>query len=548
MPQSSFEDIDFTVVTYQGTSSHRTITLRAGETITSSTTVTVDAAATHTELYVIPSPASLQTSGLFIDWEKIRTIRLFREGIVTLPRVRTAMPSFTLLKDGDYVPGSDAGDESVTYNVLPHFVIPARLENNDDYRLVATLDFLDGPVPGVTVKNDTSIVLDPDDMGVGEHRFGVFAHTRNEVTGDTLGRAGSVVNVLVYESDPTKFDIHVVDVTGNLATDEKLREAVENAANRWESILEDVQDAWVSDPSSGTACSGQSVAAVTGVHVYGIDDLMLWVQADERDGRGGILASAGICQVRDSSNAVPGGATLESRQNGLTMPMVGIFAMDQVDVAAMEQSTLNSVVLHEIGHTLGLGIDTSLGVTGFRPWPGSWNALGSCAADPTICWDPELEHPYVDGDSAKAAFDAANGIYYTAGPKVPIEPGERKRRGASRSHWAEGVMDHELMTPFYDPDSRLSQITINVLKDMGYKLRPTAVADDYCLPEESVPVPQGQMPPCVPTSGDAMADERRAPYIDEQLKRGLVIDLSRDTDPEILLGWLNRLRPRDPEN
>ena len=184
-------------------------------------------------------------------------------------------------------------------------------------------------------------------------------------------------------------------------------------------------------------------------YVETIDDVMIVAAADEIDGPGGTLARAGACWWRA----------------GTLMPLYGRMEFDVADLQRLERrGTLEDVVLHEMGHVLGIGT--------------MWSRLG-LLRDPAS--ETEAPDTHFTGPLAIEAFDEAGGTGYR-GAKVPVE--NRGGPGSRNAHWRETVMVTELMTPSVrvGGSSPLSAITIQSLADLGYSVDTTA-ADPYRLPD-----------------------------------------------------------------
>ena len=214
---------------------------------------------------------------------------------------------------------------------------------------------------------------------------------------------------------------------------ERQRAAFERAAARWRKVIVgDVVDITVTR-TSFCGLQGSSLNEV-------VDDLVIFVELVAIDGPGQVLGSAGPCAVR-STNGVP---------------HVGAMRFDTDDVAQMEANgRFGDVVLHEIGHILGLG----------TMWTYHGFVVGAGGTD-----------PYYQGVSARAGFITAGGALY-GGNAIPVEntggPGTRD------SHWRETVLNAEVMTGFVEaPGVRmpLSLMTIGALEDLGYDV--TVWGDD----------------------------------------------------------------------
>ncbi|NNF39136.1 MAG: hypothetical protein HKN71_10740, partial [Gemmatimonadetes bacterium] len=182
-----------------------------------------------------------------------------------------------------------------------------------------------------------------------------------------------------------------------------------------------------------------------------IDDVVIYVSIEEIDGLFGVLGSAGPCFIRGS--------------NGLTTAGSMRFDVDDLDRLA-DEDRLELVILHEMGHVLGIG--TLWSTQGF---------LQNAATPGQTAPGPDT---HFDGPLAIAAFNTAGGQNRTAGQKVPVE--NTGNAGSINGHWRESVMDRELMTPFIDSgvDNPLSIISVQSLADLGYEVSNDA-ADAYTV-------------------------------------------------------------------
>ena len=139
-------------------------------------------------------------------------------------------------------------------------------------------------------------------------------------------------------------------------------------------------------------------------------------------------------------------------------PAVGTLRLDSEELAALEANNLvDPLVLHEMGHTLGIG----------TLW-GPFVSPGCPAND-----------PFFNGANANARFLEVGGAQYT-GNKVPVESGF-SGTGSNCAHWRETVFDRELMTSQLDLGfNPLSVVTIGSLQDIGYTVN-YAAADPFQL-------------------------------------------------------------------
>jgi hypothetical protein len=141
--------------------------------------------------------------------------------------------------------------------------------------------------------------------------------------------------------------------------------------------------------------------------------------------------------------------------NGL--PCKGFMEFDTSDLAEMEDDgTLGSVILHEMGHVLGIG----------SIWTQKRDLVGSRGANPRFV-----------GEQADAEWVRLSKL---APRSLPVE--NRGGPGTRNSHWRETVFGNELMTGFLSGTTQpLSRMTIASLADLGYKVDLSA-ADPYQLP------------------------------------------------------------------
>lgn len=221
------------------------------------------------------------------------------------------------------------------------------------------------------------------------------------------------------------YDIEIRYNAGSSPTGAQLS-AFASAETKWESLITgDLPPVAVNRPA-GT-CSSSSPISET------VDDLVIFVTLEPIDGPGGVLGTAGPCLIRF----------------GTLLPVAGTMRFDTADLATLESNgLLDDVVLHEMGHVLGIGT--------------LWGSLGFLA-DPAAAGGVD---PHFTGPSAISAFNALGGSGY-GGAKVPVEAGGGA--GTQDGHWRESVLDRELMTGWIDAGSNpLSLLTASSLDDLGY--------------------------------------------------------------------------------
>jgi hypothetical protein len=170
---------------------------------------------------------------------------------------------------------------------------------------------------------------------------------------------------------------------------------------------------------------------------YGfVDDLLISVSIAPIDGTGGILGEAAPVWYRNSS----------------LLPIQGNITFDSADVTRMvADGSFASVVLHEMGHVLGIG----------SMWAREGLSNGSNA---------------YFGAAGLAAYRQLGGT----GAFVPLET--TGGPGTAGAHWSDAVFGNELMTGFISgAHNPLSILTIGSLQDQGYSVN-YAAADPYAVP------------------------------------------------------------------
>jgi hypothetical protein len=170
-----------------------------------------------------------------------------------------------------------------------------------------------------------------------------------------------------------------------------------------------------------------------------VDDLLLFVEFDEIDGPNGVLGQAGPCYIRSDSR----------------IPLIGSLTLDAADLQQADlTSTLDDIVLHEIGHVLGFG----------TIWEEKGLLTGARGSDPRFT-----------GAQALSAYRVSD----PSPASVPVE--NAGSTGTRDGHWRDSVFGRELMTGFLNrAPNPLSAITIGSLADLGYAIH-LGAADVYSL-------------------------------------------------------------------
>lgn len=175
-----------------------------------------------------------------------------------------------------------------------------------------------------------------------------------------------------------------------------------------------------------------------------IDDLEISASAPDLDGVGGLLGQAGYTQLRTT---------------GAKLPYLGAMQFDSSDVSSMMgDGTFLSVVLHEMGHVLGIG---SL-----------WRAKNLVTGIGTT-------NPTYTGTKGLAEYNKL--LRFGGATSVPVE--NLGGAGTYGAHWRESVFGAELMTGYAEGDGKampVSRMTVGSLEDLGYTVD-YAKADPYTL-------------------------------------------------------------------
>lgn len=214
----------------------------------------------------------------------------------------------------------------------------------------------------------------------------------------------------------------------------EFRDAFQAAADRWaEAIVAGVPDRFLDLPLGLLG-----FPAFTGT----VDDVLIDARDVAIDGEGSVLGRAGGFIVRE----------------GHWQPYYGIMEFDTADLEWMlANGRLHHVILHEMGHVLGLG--------------GNWLLTGHVTDFPL---DPKY-----NGRAGVAAHQELGGTRY---PPLENEGG----LGTVFGHWRESVFGNELMTGYSNPGLQpMSRMTIAALADHGYGVD-LGAADPYTIPNPQV--------------------------------------------------------------
>lgn len=173
-----------------------------------------------------------------------------------------------------------------------------------------------------------------------------------------------------------------------------------------------------------------------------VDDVVIDAKAEPLDGAAAMLGQAGPTRLRPGS----------------LLPARGVMAFDTADLGWMEaEDTLTSVIIHEMGHVLGIGT--------------LWQEL-------TLLDGAGTDDPVFVGQNAMYEYARLIG----ANERTPVPVENTGGPGSRDGHWRESVFGNELMTGFVrSATNPISRLTVACLQDLGYQVDYSA-ADEYVLP------------------------------------------------------------------
>jgi hypothetical protein len=284
--------------------------------------------------------------------------------------------------------------------------------------------------------------VDVDDDGTFEHEispcrsdrtvlaeYGGGSHTaRLEVTDGTSEPVSATASTTVAAGPPETYEI---TLRLDPSMRPEFRQAFEDAAARWESVI----TAGVADqPLELPDGLFGWIPGFSGV----VDDVLIDARDIDIDGAGQILGRAGGFLVREPD----------------WQPYYGLMEFDTADLDSLaSRGRLGDVILHEMGHVLGLGTN--------------WLLVGYVS--------DLLTDPAYTGPGGVAAHQELGGARY-----VPLE--NEGGLGTVIGHWREDVFGDELMTGYLgSAPAQLSRLTVAALSDLGYGVD-LSQADAYELP------------------------------------------------------------------
>lgn len=199
-----------------------------------------------------------------------------------------------------------------------------------------------------------------------------------------------------------------IELQFDTSVDSTVREAFETGASAWESQIVGYQNTLTND------------------------SVVIFARVTSLDGVGGVLGSAQLTETK-----------FESFSAGFVYASTASVTLDRDDVGRLATTEiLSDLVMHELGHAIGIG--TLWYTPGFQELatPGSGRFTGAAALEAYRDeFDPFAEYVPVELDG---------------GP------------GTADLHWDESTFGNELMTGFLDGPTRLSSVTLGSLEDIGY--------------------------------------------------------------------------------
>jgi Leishmanolysin len=235
------------------------------------------------------------------------------------------------------------------------------------------------------------------------------------------GDGGDNGLLIPQENDPNNFGLDVFGVNIPAAD----AQAFVTAANTWNRVITtDTQGPYTLSRLNAAQPADELLRGCK-YPSNGVDDLLICADIRSIDGAGQVLGAAAPGQ-RDSTTG---------------RPATGFMYFDSADIAGLKaQGTYNTVILHEMGHVLGLGT--------------IWFEKG-VQTNSNTC-------PYV-GTFANREYQRLTGCTNSARTEQNGGPGSKC------SHWMENsCLGNELMSSALSSNSRLTSITIGSLQDMGY--------------------------------------------------------------------------------
>ncbi|MES2522518.1 MAG: leishmanolysin-related zinc metalloendopeptidase [Gemmatimonadota bacterium] len=275
-----------------------------------------------------------------------------------------------------------------------------------------------GTVSGATVQSDATTGT----ATLANWTFGTSASQTLVVTSPSVPGKSLTVRAQVAVSQ-YNIDVRFVGDGGTA----RQREAFSKAVSRWRRVIMGDIGATTLNAPAGECASWLPAIKET------LNDLVIYVRLTSIDGAGKTLGQASPCYVNSTNK----------------LPVLGFFELDVDDLTGLNNNgTLDDVVLHEMGHILGIG----------TLWSHQRTLLAGRGS----------EDPYFTGTTARSRFSSIPGNSYSGLP-VPVE--NSGGTGTRDSHWRRSVFGNELMQGYVQGGGMpLSAVTIGSLADLGYSV------------------------------------------------------------------------------
>lgn len=296
----------------------------------------------------------------------------------------------------------------------------------------------------------------------------------SDVTGPPPGNGGGGQPVL--QTGDYRIELVFVGETPSVA----MQSAFATAAARWAQVITgDIPDVNSGSSAVAGSCGQPNFPDTRNV---AIDDVRIYAEVDSIDGPGRTLGQAKPC------------FTFQGRT------VIGYMIFDRADLAGMvSNGSAADVVLHEMGHVLGIG----------TLWCGSLSrACPGSEADTSWIRTTDVRYTGSYGNGAWTGFGGTGGApVENCADGVPNTCGS----GTWYGHWREATFQNELMTGYISStENPLSGLTVGALRDLGYAVNASA-ADDFSLPSNAL------------FSGPAPSVKR----LEEKPYRGPIIEIDR---------------------
>jgi hypothetical protein len=253
----------------------------------------------------------------------------------------------------------------------------------------------------------------------------------------------TVLALAVSASPPEAFNIWILNARDDLLPEAGIT-ALNEALAKWEEVITgDLPDFQIPEdffPEDG--CFGYG-HLLNGVEV---DDVVVVVDRTEMSGAGGVVGLGTWCLAQGSP----------------LLTGAGFFQLDEADLPGLTPYQARALVLHELGHVLGIGTQ--------------WDVLGHELIGGKGGPDPR----YV-GEEGVAQYHLLGG----ADADVDVEDFGDPGNGRRDVHWSERTFNWELMTSVLEAVGTpmpLSTISVGAVVDLGYPAVNLGAAEAYDLP------------------------------------------------------------------